>query len=76
MKAGLGVTVLPKEMVPAGLVLLGEDEHRLPALPDTEIVLYRAPGALSRPAELLAEHIVHSLEAEVAGAPSGAASQA
>jgi hypothetical protein len=49
-------------MVPAGLAILGEAEHGLPELPDTEIVLYRAPGALSRAAELLSEHIVHSLE--------------
>jgi DNA-binding transcriptional LysR family regulator len=61
VKAGLGITVLPKEMVPPGFVLLGP-EHELPPLPDTEIVLYRAPGALPRAAELLAEHIVHSLE--------------
>jgi molybdate transport repressor ModE-like protein len=70
VSAGLGVTVLPKEMVPSGFVLLSEAEHRLPSLPDTEIVLYRAPGALSRPAELLAEHIVHSLEVEIAVAYS------
>jgi DNA-binding transcriptional LysR family regulator len=61
VQAGLGVTVLPKEMVPPGFVLLGP-EQGLPPLPDTEIVLYRAPGALPRAAELLAEHIVHSLE--------------
>jgi DNA-binding transcriptional LysR family regulator len=61
VRAGLGVTVLPREMVPPGLILLGE-EHGLPSLPDTEIVLYRAPGALSRAAELLAEHMVHALE--------------
>ena len=61
VKAGLGITVLPREMVPAGLVLLGP-EQGLPILPDAEIVLYRAPGPLSRAAELLAEHIVHSLE--------------
>jgi DNA-binding transcriptional LysR family regulator len=61
VKAGLGVTVLPREMVQPGLVLLGS-EQGLPALSDTEIVLYRAPGTLSRAAELLAEHIVHSLE--------------
>lgn len=59
--AGLGVTVMPREMVPAHFVLPGA-EHGLPPLPDTEIVLYRAPGALPRAAELLAEHIVHSLE--------------
>lgn len=67
VKAGLGVTVLPKEMVPANFLLLGP-EHGLPHLPDAEIVLYRAPGAISRAAELLAEHIVHSLE--TAGEPA------
>lgn len=61
VKAGLGVTVLPDEMAPSGFVRLGP-EQGLPALPDTEIVLYRAPGRLSRAAELLAEHIVVSLE--------------
>jgi DNA-binding transcriptional LysR family regulator len=65
VQAGLGVTVLPKEMVPPGFVLLGP-EQGLPPLPDTEIVLYRAPGALPRAAELLAEHIVHSLESAAA----------
>ncbi len=69
VKAGLGVTVLPKEMVPPGFVLLGPDQG-LPPLPDTEIVLYRAPGALSRAATLLAEHITHSLES--AAPPAGA----
>jgi DNA-binding transcriptional LysR family regulator len=59
--AGLGATVLPTEMVPPGLVLLG-DQHGLPAVPDAEIALYRAPGPLTRAAELLASHIVHSLE--------------
>jgi DNA-binding transcriptional LysR family regulator len=65
VRAGLGITVLPKEMVPTGFVLLGP-EQGLPQLPDTEIVLYRAPGALTRAAELLAEHIVHSLESAAA----------
>ena len=64
VRAGLGVTVSPREMVPAGLVKLSETEHGLPVLPDTEIVLYRTPGSLSRPAELLAEHIVHSLASQ------------
>ena len=62
VRAGLGVTVLSKDMVPDGVKLLGE-EHGFPKLPDAEIALYRAPGRLSRAAELLAEHIVHSLEA-------------
>ena len=61
VRAGFGVTVLSKDMVPADLRLLG-GEHALPTLPDAEIAMYRAPGNLSRAAELLAEHIVHSLE--------------
>jgi DNA-binding transcriptional LysR family regulator len=61
VRAGLGVTVLSKDMVPEGLLLLGA-EQGMPPMPDTEIALYRAPGSLSRAAQLLAEHIVHSLE--------------
>ena len=72
VRAGLGVTVLPREMVPPGLIVLGEAERRLPPLPDTEIVLYRAQG-VSRAADLLAEHIVHSLEAAGGHAPAPAA---
>lgn len=64
VRAGLGLSVLPRGMVPAGATVLAPREHRLPDLPDTEIVLYRTPGAISRPASLLAEHIVHSLENE------------
>ena len=62
VRAGLAVTVLSKDMVPDGLLMLGP-EYELPMLPDTEIALYRAPGTLSRAAQLLAEHITHSLEA-------------
>jgi DNA-binding transcriptional LysR family regulator len=61
VRAGLGVTVLSKDMAPEGLMMLGA-EHNLPTLPDTEIALYRAPGTLSRAAQLLADHITHSLE--------------
>ena len=61
VKAGLGVTVLPREMVPPGFVLLGP-EQGLPHLPDAEIALCRAPGGLSRAAEVLGQHIVSSLE--------------
>ncbi len=64
VRAGLGVTVLSKDMVPKGLMLLGTEQD-LPKLPDTEIALYRAPGSLSRAAQLLAEHIMHSLEIAV-----------
>ena len=61
VRAGLAVTVLSKDMVPAGLKIV-EAEQQLPALPDAEIALYRAPGKLARAAEMLAEHITHSLE--------------
>lgn len=61
VQAGLGVTVLPTEMIPAGLVSV-DTRLRLPKLPDTEIVLYRAPGPLSPAAELLSSTIIAALE--------------
>lgn len=64
VRAGLGVTVLPREMVPEGLAPL----DGLPPLADTEIALYRAPGRPSKAAEMLAEHIVRSLEGHVPAA--------
>jgi DNA-binding transcriptional LysR family regulator len=60
VRAGLGVTVLPKDMVPADFIVV-EEASGAPDLSDTEIALMRAP-AISRPAERLAGHIVHSLE--------------
>lgn len=62
VRAGLGLTVLPREMVPPDLVILVEAGHQLPALPATEIVLYRAPGATASAAIRLGDHIVQSLE--------------
>lgn len=59
VRAGLGVTVLPKEMVPAGLRTIESDA--LPRLPDTEIAVLAVPG-LSEPVARLREHIVRSLE--------------
>ncbi len=61
VRAGLGVTVLPRAMVPDGLVKLGPEDG-MPALDDTEVALLHAPGTLSRPAARLADHIVASLE--------------
>lgn len=61
VKAGLGVTVLPRDMVPPGLRVLDEGDG-LPALADTEIALLRAPAAVSPAAARLAGHIVGSLE--------------
>lgn len=60
VRAGLGVTILPKEMVLPGLIMLGAEEG-LPDLADTEIVLLRAPGTTGKAVGLLAEHITRSL---------------
>ena len=59
VKAGLGVAVLPKDMVPAGLHI--SDGGRFPDLRDTEIALLEAKG-MSLPAQRLKDHIVRSLE--------------
>lgn len=61
VRAGLGISVLPKDMVPADLLVLEEGVHALPELPDTEIALVARAG-LSPPAQRLADHIVHELE--------------
>lgn len=68
VQAGLGITVLPTEMVPAGLVSVSS-RLNLPKLPDTEIVLYRAPGTLTRAADLLSQTITASLERQSAPSP-------
>lgn len=59
VKAGLGISVLPKDMVPPDLKALSGSA--LPHLRDTEIALITAPN-LSQPAKRLCEHIVASLE--------------
>jgi DNA-binding transcriptional LysR family regulator len=61
LRAGLGVTVLPREMAPADLVRLGEADG-LPDLADAEIALMRAPTATPRAAERLAEFVLQSLD--------------
>ena len=58
VKAGLGVTVLPKDMVPADLAII--DGAPLPDLRDTEIALLQA-DRLTLPAQRLKQHIVNSL---------------
>jgi DNA-binding transcriptional LysR family regulator len=59
VRAGLGVTVLPKEMVPTDLTLLSEDTLALPDLKDTEMALMEAanlsPAALRLRDDLLRE---------------------
>ena len=59
VKAGLGVSVLPKDMVPRELRIVTSAE--LPDLRDTEIALISAPN-LTKPSTRLYEHIVASLE--------------
>lgn len=60
VRAGLGVTVLPKDMVPSGLTAI-ERRSLLPDLHDTEIALLAGRG-LGAPARRLHDHIVRSLE--------------
>lgn len=61
VRAGLGLTVLPKEMVPADLVVLSDESLNLPDLADTEMALISAPG-LTPAAERLRDYIVRELE--------------
>ncbi|HEX8125120.1 MAG TPA: LysR substrate-binding domain-containing protein [Allosphingosinicella sp.] len=61
VRAGLGVTVLPKDMVPGDLNILEEAEHGLPALADTEVAFVSAPS-LPPPAARLRDYIVAELE--------------
>ena len=61
VRAGLGVTLLPKDMVPHGYHVVGEAEQ-MPLLPDTEIALCARKSSQSQPVRKLYEHIVHALE--------------
>ena len=59
LRAGLGIAVLPREMVPADLAVL--DDHGLPTLADLEVALIETP-MLSPPAARLRDTILHELE--------------
>jgi DNA-binding transcriptional LysR family regulator len=61
VKAGLGISVLPANMLPNGIHPIGM-EARLPQLVDSEIALLKQE-TLPKAAQVLVEHIVHSLEA-------------
>ena len=61
LRAGLGVSVLPREMAPPDVKVLGP-ESGLPMLPDTEIALMKASTGTPRAADALAEHILDSLD--------------
>jgi len=60
VRAGLGLTVLPRDMVPADLAAI-DDPDELPDLHDTEIALLAAKS-LGPAAQRLREHIVRTLE--------------
>jgi DNA-binding transcriptional LysR family regulator len=60
VRAGLGVTVLPKEMVPLGITILDDAGLNLPDLPDTEMALLEAPSP-SIAAERLADVIMREI---------------
>lgn len=60
VKAGLGITVLPANMLPAGIHNAAK-QMKLPELADAEIALMKREG-LPKAAEMLAEHIVQSME--------------
>lgn len=61
VRAGLGVTVLPKEMAPADLTILNSEACALPALEDTEMALIEAVQ-LSPAARRLRDDIMGELE--------------
>lgn len=61
VSAGLGVTILSRDMLGTGFQVV-DASLGLPHLTDMEIVLYRRPGAVPKAVELLADHIVRSLE--------------
>lgn len=60
VKAGLGITVLPKHMVPTGLSVV-KGSVKLPHLADSEIALIKKER-LSQAGKVLSEHIISSLE--------------
>jgi DNA-binding transcriptional LysR family regulator len=61
LRAGLGLTVLPRDMTPNDLVILGEAEG-LPLLADAEIALLKARTAVPTAAQKLADFILATLD--------------
>jgi len=61
VRAGLGLTVLPKEMVPPDLAILDHEADGLPDLEETEVALLEAPQ-MTTAALGLKDHIVRELE--------------
>lgn len=63
VRAGLGVTVLPANMVPEGLTPL-RATHKLPQLANSEIALMKRDN-LSQAGKVLVAHIISSLEQNI-----------
>jgi DNA-binding transcriptional LysR family regulator len=61
VRAGLGVTVLPKAMVPSDLCMLDDEASGLPDLKDTEMALLEAPQVTPAAARLR-DTIIRELE--------------
>jgi DNA-binding transcriptional LysR family regulator len=61
VRAGLGLTILPKEMVPADLTILSDESLNLPDLDDTEMALIEAPQ-IHPAAVRLRDYIVREME--------------
>jgi DNA-binding transcriptional LysR family regulator len=72
VRASLGVTVLPRDMVPDDIRTLS-GTHGLPPLDDSEIALLRRTGDGPQVIDRLAEHIIRSLEGHAAAATAAAA---
>jgi hypothetical protein len=61
LRAGLGVTVLPRDMVPGDLAIIGEAAG-LPDLAEAEVALLKARSAISSAAERLSADILSALD--------------
>lgn len=61
LRAGLGLTVLPRDMIPPDLKVLGAAEG-LPQLEDAEIALLKARTAIPVAADRLAQFILDALD--------------
>lgn len=61
VRSGLGVTVLPKDMVPSDLAILDDETYGLPDLKDTEMAMVVAPR-LDAATMKLRDYIIRELE--------------
>ncbi len=61
LRAGLGLAVLPRDMVPHDMLVVDEQRHALPSLSDTEIALVTQQH-LSSPALRLRDYVQHEIE--------------